>query len=97
MQEIDLIKLLNQINKMHRVIKFGLVLTLFILTSASIGAAGARGGGTRGLGFGKGGASGGGSNTVRPVQPGRSSGTSIDMGLWHYFTSAYFVYASFLV
>ncbi|XP_047956618.1 immune-associated nucleotide-binding protein 9-like isoform X2 [Salvia hispanica] len=37
---------------MHRVIKFGLVLTLIILTSASIGAAGARGGGTRGLGFG---------------------------------------------
>ena len=49
---------------MHRVIKFGLVLTLIILTSASIGAAGARGGGTRGLGFGK----GGGSNTVWPVR-----------------------------
>ncbi|KAG6392422.1 hypothetical protein SASPL_146641 [Salvia splendens] len=86
---------------MHRVIKFGLVLT-FILTSAvarpsggSIGAAGARGGGTRGLSFGKGGASGGSSNTVRPVRPGRSSGTSIDLGLWHYFTSAYLVYAFF--
>ncbi|KAL1537208.1 hypothetical protein AAHA92_29747 [Salvia divinorum] len=82
---------------MHRVIKFVLVLT-FILTSVvtrssggSVGAAGARGGGTRGLG----GASGGGSSTVRPVRPGQSSGASIDLGIWHYFTVAYLVYASF--